>query len=100
MSWTPPGASAGHEARQRRPRHPDEDRDLLRRLTVYVGIAAIGLNGVLFLQAAAGWFGSGDPGSAIVSLIAGIFPGSGVAAPGTNPSPAPGATPIAVSGGS
>ncbi|MEA2654858.1 MAG: hypothetical protein QOI23_223 [Chloroflexota bacterium] len=81
-------------------RHPTEERDRLRRLTVYVAIAAIGLNAVLFLQSAAGWLGSGDVGGAIVSLIAGIFPGSGVAAPNTNPSPAPGATPIAVSGGS
>jgi hypothetical protein len=99
LSWHPE-AGAGGDARPRRRRHPEEERALLRRLTVYVAIAAVGLNAILFLQSAAGWFGSGDPGSAIVSLIAGIFPGSNLRAPDTAPSPAPGATPIAVSGGS
>jgi hypothetical protein len=99
LSWKPEG-SAGGPARPVRRRHPEEERQRLRRLTIYVAIAAVGLNTVLFLQSAAGWFGSGDPGSAIVSLIAGVFPGSGLAAPGATPQPAPGATPIAVSGGS
>lgn len=99
MSWRSEANADGLQRPGRR-RHPAEDRQLLRRLTIYVAIAATGLNAALFLQAAAGWFGSGDPGSAIVSLIAGIFPGSSVAVPNTTPSPAPGATPIAVSGGS
>lgn len=77
-----------------------QERERLRSLTAYIAIAAVGLNAVLFLQAAAGWFGSGDVGSSIVSLIAGVFPGSGVAAPNETPGIAPGATPVAVSGGS
>ncbi|HEY2597503.1 MAG TPA: hypothetical protein VGJ79_03390 [Candidatus Dormibacteraeota bacterium] len=99
MSWKPEAAKGGITRPARR-RHPEEERESLRRLTVAVAIAGIGLNAILFLQTAAGPLGSADPTGAIVSLIAGVFPGSGLAAPGSTPGPAPGATPIAVSGGS
>jgi hypothetical protein len=72
----------------------------LRRITVGVAVAAAGLNAFLFLQTAAGSLGAGDPTQAIVSLIRAVFPESGLAGPGGSPSPAPGATPIAISGGS
>ncbi len=77
-----------------------EEQDRLRRITAAVAVAAIGLNSILFLQTAAGSLGSGDPASAIVSLIQAVFPRSGLGGPAGTPSPAPGATPIAVSGGS
>jgi hypothetical protein len=72
----------------------------LRRVTVTAAVAAIGLNAVLFLQTAAGPLGAGDPTKAIVSLINAVLPGSGLGAPAASPLPVPGATPIAVSGGS
>jgi hypothetical protein len=97
LSWTP-DASTGRVERRRKPRHPEEERERLRRLTVAAAVAAIGLTGVLFLQTAAGSLGSGDPTQAIVSLISAVFPG--LAAPTQTPSPAPDATPVAVSGGS
>lgn len=99
LSWTP-DARAGHEKKPRRRRNPTEERDRLRRLTVAIAVAAIGLDAVLFLQTAAGSLGAGDPTKAIVALISAVFPGSGLAAPSQTPSPAPGATPIAISGAS
>jgi hypothetical protein len=99
LSWTP-DRRTGIERRLRRRRNSAEERDRLRRLTVAAAIAAIGLNSVLFLQTAAGSLGSADPTAAIVSLIQAVFPGRGLGAPAGTPSPAPGATPIAVSGGS
>jgi hypothetical protein len=76
-----------------------EERALLRRITVTVAAVATGLNAVLFLQTAAGPLGVGDPTQAIVSLINAVLPGGGIA-PAGSPSPAPAATPHAVSGGS
>jgi hypothetical protein len=99
LSWTPDPSKGGVPKPVRR-RHPEEERERLRRLTIGIAVAGIGLNAILFLQTAAGPLGSGDPTGAIVTLIAGVFPGSGLAAPGSSPRPAPGATPIAVSGGS
>jgi hypothetical protein len=97
VSWKP-DANARADARPRRRRHPDEDRESLRRLTVAAAVTAIGLNALLFLQTAAGPLGSGDVGKTIASLISAVFPGSGLASPAATPSPAPGFKPHAISG--
>ena len=99
LSSTPDAGGRG-DARPRRRRHPAEDRERLRQLTVGAAVAAIGLNSVLFLQTAAGPLGSGDVGKTIASVINAVFPGSGLAAPAATPLPVPGATPLTVSGGS
>lgn len=99
MSLTP-DAGMRVERRLRHRRDPSEERERLRQLTVGAAVVAIGLNSVLFLQTAAGPLGSGDVGKAISSVITAVFPGSGLAAPAGTPRPVPGATPLAVSGGS
>src|ERR1700694_585171 len=99
LTWKPPDGSPGLDPIVRRPRHPEEERERLRRLTTAAAIAAIGLNAVLFLQTAAGSLGSGDLGATVASLISAVLPGSG-AAPSATPRPVPGVTPHVVSGGS
>jgi hypothetical protein len=95
-----PDAGMRANPRPRRRRNPAEDRERLRRVTVGAAVAAVGLNSVLFLQTAAGPLGSGDVGKTVASVINAVFPGSGLAQPAATPLPLPGATPLAVSGGS
>lgn len=75
-----------------------ERHETVRRLTISAAILAAALNAVLFIQTSALTFGAGSLQDAIVSAAHALFPGDGIQpAPAT---PAPGATPIAVTGGS
>jgi len=74
-----------------------QTRHAVRRLTAGTAVAAVALTAVLFVDA-----GSDQAGAlqdALVSLVTAVFPGGGLrSAPA--PTPAPGATPVAVTGGS
>jgi hypothetical protein len=69
----------------------------VRRLTAGAAVGAVALTAVLSMQA--GSAGLGGVQDAIVSFVGAVFPGGGLrSAP--PPAPAPGATPVAVTGGS
>jgi hypothetical protein len=88
-------------AEDQKPRRRQTDqRTTLRRLTVSAAVAAAGLNAVLFAQAGLEQLGPGDFQSAIISAFAGLFPRGGLQPSSQAPTPAPGATPIATTGGS
>ena len=55
------------------------------------------LNAILFVQSGAETFGAGSVQDAVISAISTLFPRGGLA---TAPNPTPGATPVAVTGGS
>ncbi len=94
-----PAWRAGVDAdRRRRPRRFSNQREVLRRLTVTAALAAVALNGVLFVQTAASTMGPDTADKAILALISTLFPGS-VRPPNEQPLPTP--TPaVAVTGAS
>lgn len=98
MSWEP-GLSEERRARPRKRLRPDEERGLLRWITITVAVAATGLNAVLFLQIGASQLGPGGLQDAIVSAIGGLFPGTGLHPPSQLPTASPGSAVVA-SGGS
>jgi hypothetical protein len=81
---------------KRAPR-PTERRETVRRLTVTAATLAAALNAILFVQTSAVTFGAGSVQDAIVSAVNTLFPRGGLQPPAN---PTPGATPVAVSGGS
>jgi hypothetical protein len=94
-----PDPAARGDPRPRRRRHPEEERESLRRLTIWAAVGAVALNAFLFLQTAAGPLGSGDVGKTIAAVLNAAFPGTGLGPPTETPLPVR-ATPLAVSGGS
>jgi hypothetical protein len=95
----PPPWRAGIDPdRRRRSRRPSNPRESLRRLTVTAAIAAVTLNGVLFVETAATTTGPDEADRAILALISTLFPGS-VRPPNETPVPTPSPA-VAVSGAS
>lgn len=84
----------------RRRRDPRNQRETLRRLTAGTALGAAALTTLLFVQTSLAQASPGALQDAIASVISAFFPGANLRPAGENPSPAPGATPIAVSGGS
>jgi hypothetical protein len=72
----------------------------LRRITVMTAAAAAALNALLFVQAGVQQLGPGDFQGAVVSALAGLFPGSGLQPANHPPSPSPPGTGIVTTGGS
>jgi hypothetical protein len=85
--------------RRRRPRHPRDQRQTLRRITVTSAAAAVGLNALLFAQTGISQLGPGELQSAIVSAISAFFPGTNLRPPSQSPSPSPGPA-VVTTGGS
>ncbi len=104
----PAGSEPRHETwrdairaeERRRRRRPADQRSTLRRVTVSAAAVAAGLNAVLFTQTAFEQSGPGAVQDAIVSAVAGLFPRGGLQPPAQAPTPAPGASPVATTGGS
>lgn len=99
----PPAETWGEEDRaERRKRHRQrgDNRSTLRSVTVIAAVAAAGLNAVLFAQIGIEQSGTGSVQDAIVSAVNGLFPRGGLQAPANVPTPAPGTTPVATTGGS
>lgn len=94
--------SAEEQQRLRRSRRRRSDQQAsLRSLTVVAAVVATALNGMLFAQTGLGAVSAGDVENAIVDLIGAVLPGgAGSLRPTASPTPAAGATPVVVSGGS
>ena len=75
-------------------RNPLADADRVRRATGLVTAGAIGLGGVLFIQAGVSSIGVDELDQQVISIISALLPGTSA------PAPSPGGTPIVVSGGS
>jgi len=84
----------------RRRREPRNQRETLRRVTAGAALGAATLTALLFVQTSLAQASPGALQDAIASVITAFFPGASLRPAGENPSPARGATPIAVSGGS
>ena len=69
-------------------------------MTIGAAVGATLLNGLLFVETGLAQLGPGALQDAIASTINAFVPGAGLQPATPGPSPAPGATPVAVSGGS
>jgi hypothetical protein len=101
---TEPGHEPWREAmraeEQRRRGRPAGQHAVLRRITITTAVAAAGLNAALFVQAGLEQIGPGDFQNLIVSTVYGLFPGAGLQPASQAPTPSPGATAVATTGGS